>query len=379
MTNVAKRLDELDILRGISVIGMLMVIMPGDWQYRFQWLNHAAWNGYPLVDMISPSFLFCVGVAIPISLSKRFQTSDMSIFKHLFVRCFLLVIIGIFTNGFPHYDIPNIRIPGILQRIGLSWLIVSSIFLIIRHKSLNNQVLFLAGTLLIILIGYWVLLTFIPVPGFGSHRYDSIGSWPAYIDRLVFGVNHLWIYGTTNGVVTYDPDGLLSTIPVCANMIVGSIITLLYLNQSPYYSHKNLIFGGLFLMALGWSLDITGVLPINKSIWTSSFALFSTGFSVLLLGLIGLSLKIERIRLNYGIAKVFGSNALLAFVASAVLGTLLDQQVMGGLSSRNLGFNFLNALIPNPNLASFIFTILLLALFYWVLLKLHQRKIYWSV
>ena len=170
----------------------------------------------------------------------------------------------------------------------------------------------IAGLAFSILLLYWLLLFAVPAPGFGAPRFDSVGSWPAVIDRAVFGPDHMWPYGTTDGKVTYDPDGLLSTFPVCFNVLLGVLAGHLYAQGHLKRPVLWALVAGVGMMSL--ALLLNGIYPIIKSIWTSSFALFSGGFS--LVALAGLTVLINRYKGSALLfpARVYGSNALLAFV-----------------------------------------------------------------
>jgi predicted acyltransferase len=382
-----KRFEELDILRGLSVIGMVLVIMPGAWEHRFNWLNHAAWAGIPpLSDMIFPTFLFCIGFALPISFRRRFKNGDTSskIIKHIFIRTVLLIVVGIFLNAFPFFDFENVRLPGILQRIGVCWFVGAMLLLYGekfggKHK-FQFQLTLLSITALVFLIGYWMLLYFIPVAGYDNAAFDSVGSWPAYIDRAVFGVNHLWPYGTTEGIVTYDPEGILSTIPACVNVIFGAILGLLYLNDSKHFNWQKSAGVGITLIFLGLLLHYVELVPIIKKIWTSSFALLSIGFSMLLMALISLVLKIKNASIILQPAKIFGGNALLVFIITTMAGSLMDIPFFGGsngpVSFRALAFIYISAIVSNPQYASLIYTLIFLLIFYFILSILYKKNMH---
>lgn len=379
---IKQRLEELDILRGLSVIGMIMVIVPGAWEYRFEWLNHAEWEGYPLVDMISPTFLFCVGFSLAISFKKRIEkeNSRTKIIKHIFIRSILIILIGFFVSLHPGYDFANMRIPGILQRIGLCYLIVGLLVVysekIRRNKTYKSQITFFIVVACSILILYWVLLSFVPVPGFGAPRFDSIGSWPTYIDRKVFGTQHLWYFGRTNDVVTYDPDGLLTVLTSSINVMLGSIIGFLYLNKSKFFNVSFLFIIGSILCTLGLLLNFTGIDFIIKKIGTSSFTLVSGGFSIIVFALISTIKKIKYSLRFFYPAKVFGANALLAFVIALKFPIDNPYISMDGelLSLRKFGFESFKMLITNPQYASFFFTVIYLTLLFLILWLLYKRK-----
>ena len=379
-----KRFEELDILRGLSVIGMILVIVPGAWDQRFTWLNHADWRGFSFADMIFPTFLFCVGFSIVLSINNRIANKQ-NVFKHILVRSILLISLGLIMSLIPDFDFKNFRIPGILQRIGFCYLLVGS--LITYSFPMNtegNAIIKKQIKVLLICIGlisafYWIILNFIPVPKLNMTGYDSEKSWPAFIDRSIFGVNHLWVYGQTKGVVTYDPEGLLSTIPSCINVIAGAIMGLLYRGKNKLFNLKYLFTIGFILILLGWSFDKTGIDLMIKKIWTISFAILSSGFSIVLFAFIILTGRTVISKIYFP-AKVFGANTLLGFIIGILSGLLIDRPIIKinneYKSLRDSGFAFFKQIFDNPQYASFAFSITFLIISFLFLYILYRRKWY---
>ncbi|WP_025739914.1 acyltransferase family protein [Aquimarina pacifica] len=372
-----KRLIELDILRGLSIFGMILVIMPGDWSHRFDWMNHAKWEGLPISDLIFPAFLFCVGFSMALSFSKKIEkgASYVELFKKSALRSLLLIIIGLFINGFPEFDWQIIRIPGILQRIGICYLIISIIWLFILYRKPKYDILWLSIISLVLLVGYYILLNHIPIPEIGITKTSAINSWPAYIDQYIFGRNHLWIYGKTNNIVTYDPEGFLSSFTASVNVIIGLIIGILYNKGSKYYKAHYLVILGLTMMMIGFLLDQLDIMPIIKKIWTSSFVLCSTGSSILILAMIKLfieNLKIS-VRLFYPFI-VFGANALIAFIISNLSMPLMDIPLIHGASIRNIGFEFMQHITTNLQWASFLYSLITLTVIFFGLQLMYKNK-----
>ncbi len=369
-----QRLLELDILRGLSILGMILVITPGDWSQRFQWMNHAEWIGYPLSDMIFPSFLFCVGMSIAISLNKKrkLNISNTNIIRKIITRTILLFAIGIFINGFPNFNWQNIRIPGVLQRIAVCYCLVSFIWLYsMQSKKITNSLLIA----LTIAISYFVLLYFIPVPSFGITGHSAANSWASYIDQNIFGIQHLWIYGTSNGVVTYDPEGILASLPAAINVIFGVVFGQLYLQNSKWYQPAYIFLTGFVLLLIGYILHSTGIMPMIKKIWTSSFALFSSGFSLIVLAFIQLSLtKAPAFKKVYDPFIVFGSNALLAFIIGNLFMPIMDMPLFSELSIRQSGFEFFKNIVNSAQWGSFLYSFTFLLILYSGLYFLYQKK-----
>lgn len=372
-----KRLVEVDILRGLSILGMILVITPGDWSARFEWMNHAQWSGFPLSDTIFPTFLFCVGVSIALSFSKKIKTGKTFrylIFK-VFKRVLLLVIIGVFVNGFPYFDWSHLRLPGILQRIGCCYLIASSIWLAILYFKSQSEILWLIFSSIIILFAYYVLLYHIPVFENGITGHSPVNSWPVYVDQNLFGINHLWIYGKTNGIVTFDPDGLLASIPASVNTILGILMGTLYNKYPQYYKVGYLIIIGTIIMLMGVLLNYFNIIPVIKNIWTSSFVLVSGGFSILAFTLImGLINTIKISQYVFYPFVVYGANALIAFVISNLLMNVMDIEIINGVSFRQKGFQLFKSIFTEPKLASLMFSITFLALLFLGLQGMYKNK-----
>jgi predicted acyltransferase len=315
------RLLSLDVFRGLIVAGMILVTNAGSWDTVYWPLKHADWNGSTPTDMIFPSFLFIAGVSMTFSSAARRKrgAAPAQLASPILVRSLLLIVLGLFLNGFPLYDLQNLRIPGVLQRIGLCYLAAGLIYLTASRKqgrapaSRTAIVAAAAG----LLIGYWALMSFVPVPGYGVGRLDQAGNLGAYIDRAVFGASHLWFYGGQ----MWDPEGLLSTLPAIANVLLG-ILAGEWLRGSRSSAQKaaGLAMAGAVLMLAGLALN--PLIPINKKIWTDSFMLVSGGFSLLVLAVLYWLIDLRRWRLGTTPALVFGSNAILAFALANMLNPL---------------------------------------------------------
>jgi predicted acyltransferase len=356
------RWEALDILRGLSVVGMYLNLFPGDWASRYSWLDHAKWNGVTLIDMVAPAFLFCAGAGLALSFSRRLEQGvpKTTILSRLLKRMAVLIVIGVLINGIPHFSLDHWRLPGILQRIGLSCLLTGGLMLLlVRGRSLKPLPLAIAA--FAILVVYGALLLFVPAPGFGEPRLDQLGSWPSLVDRAVFGVDHLWDYGFDAGdqTVVYDPDGLLSTLPVCFNLLAGAVTVLLW---TPL---RGALAGGAMIVA---ACLLDPLLPINKSLWTSSFALFSTGVSLVLLTALSYLPKTRAL----DPVKAFGGNPLLAFILCWSLFPWLDVWKIGEVTARSWGQDLLLPLLP-ANHASFLFSLIATALLSLPILYCQKR------
>jgi predicted acyltransferase len=287
-----ERLVSLDALRGFDMLW----IAGGEWlivalaaltgwpilQWAASQMEHVEWNGFHFYDMIFPLFLFISGVSMPFSLTKRVQRGDgmKSIYRHLFTRLFLLILLGAIYNGLLKFDFEHQRYASVLARIGLGWFFAAVIFL--RTKP-RGQALWFAG----ILLGYWAAMKLIPVPGIGAGILTQEGSLAGYIDRMLCpGVLYLG---------NHDPEGILSTIPAVATALLGVLAGQLLAGNirkfSPLQKGLVILATGLICLAVGKVWDV--VFPINKNLWTSSFVLFAGGWSLVLLAIFYLIIDVR--------------------------------------------------------------------------------------
>jgi predicted acyltransferase len=332
---------------------MILVNDPGDWAHTYTQLDHAPWNGWTLTDLVFPSFLFLVGMSLIFSFQSRIarsasgtldQATRVTLAVHLFRRAAIIFAIKMFLSAYPHFHLAHLRIYGVLTRLALCYLCAGLICLVTR------RIVPLACITAALLVGYWALMRFIPVPGFGVPTHDiplldPTGNLAAWIDRGVSAftlrtINMGRLYQTTR-----DPEGLLSTLPAIATTLLGSIAAL-WLRRVPHDRRgltapivgsvssptpSNLTHPLATLFITGIASLTAGLLwnrtfPINKNLWTSSYVLLAAGISLLGLALFYWLVDIERIQERSPIAKaaiwpwlVFGSNAIAAFVISELI------------------------------------------------------------
>jgi predicted acyltransferase len=385
------RIVALDVLRGLAVAGMILVTSPGSWDRAYAPLKHAAWQGWTPADLVFPTFLFCVGVAIGLSVPRLRigEGRSAALWIKVARRTALLILLGLVLNALPSFDLAHLRIPGVLQRIGLCYALASAICILPARAQADGRLGLKLGVVVLavagLLVGYWALLTFTPVPGFGVDRWDSQGALPAFIDRAVFTIPHLWPYGTTEGVgVTYDPEGLLSTLPATVNVLLGAVAATFMARATEGRHGQGRVL--VALLALGASLIVAGlaldpIVPVNKRIWTPSFALFSSGASLVALIVLHVVLRARAAGFAAWPLKVLGGNAILAFVVSQVLGacaglTLKHRPGVPDLTPQGFGFETAQRLTANPYLASFLCALAILALIIAVIAPLHRRGLH---
>ena len=206
----SNRLISLDVFRGITIAAMTLVNNPGTWSSIYWPLEHAEWNGWTPTDLVFPFFLFIVGVSITLAFGRRIEERGVTrdLYLKVIKRSLIIFGLGLFLNGFPHFHLATIRIPGVLPRIAVCYLVASLIFLGTRARTQ-----FIIA--IVLLVFYYILMTKVPAPGFAAGDLTKEGSLASYVDRLVFGP-HIWKQGKV-----YDPEGILSTIPAIATTLFG--------------------------------------------------------------------------------------------------------------------------------------------------------------
>lgn len=311
------RLTSLDVFRGITIAGMILVNMIGVAEDKYPLLDHAAWNGCTPTDLVFPFFLFIVGVAMTFSLSK--YTADnkptKAVYLRILRRAAILFILGLFLNGFWNkgvwtFDFGSLRLMGVLQRIALSYLFASLIVLKLPRK---NQWIF-AGVLLVF---YWLTMMFVPVPGYGAGVLTREGNFGAFIDRLIIPQPHLYKGDEYNFLG--DPEGIFGTIPAIVSVLAGYFAGdwIREKKQANSQTSMDLVLFGLCCLVIGIIWDMA--FPINKKLWTSSYVMFSSGWALMLLAACYELIEVRLIKRWSKPFEILGLNAIALFVASVLL------------------------------------------------------------
>jgi predicted acyltransferase len=388
MKQQGSRWLALDVLRGAAVAGMIVVTSPGDWSRTYAPLRHADWNGWTLADMIFPTFLFAVGMALALSFPRA---AGDGAWGRVARRALALIALGLalstldeLKNGFWFHDpgagtLAHVRIPGILQRIALCYVLAAGLILATarsdaERRAVNGRAV--GAAIAVLLLVYWVLLSFVPVPGYGAGQLDPAGSLTAWIDRMVFTTPHMWRYGAASfgGVVTYDPEGLLSTLPATANLLFGVLAARAW-QLDPDRAPARIAIAGVVLFAAGLLLDPW--FAINKKLWTSSFALLSSGFSALVLAVAIVALRSDAAQRLAAPLRILGGNAILAFTLSILLGVFAGLPFgNAGVTPQVWGNRIALGIIPDPYLASYACALAILALITLILWPLHRRGLH---
>jgi predicted acyltransferase len=348
------RLMALDVFRGATIAAMILVNNPGDGPAAYPPLQHSAWNGWTPTDLVFPFFLFIVGVAMVFSFRARRErgASRRTLMAHVVWRSLILFGLGMFLNGFPnHYQLASWRVYGVLQRIAVCYLITSALALWTKRRGQ-------AFAVLACLAGYWIVMRYVSVPGFGVPGrdiplLDPDRNLAAWLDRKLL-LGHLW-----EG--TRDPEGVLSTLPAVATCLLG-LLTGEWLASDRSRSTKaaGMAGAGLLCVAAGELMNIW--FPINKKLWTSSYVVFTAGLALLSLALAYWVLDIRQWRSWSKPFVVFGKNAIAAYVLSEMLAAGLDTLAVhtgdgGVMTWHEVLHTSLFAPLGNPANASLLYSI----------------------
>ena len=371
------RLLSLDLLRGLTIGFMILVNNNGSEAAAYWPLKHAAWNGFTPTDLVFPTFLFLVGISTVFSTASRLAqgATKQSLFLHTVRRTILLFLLGLLVNSFPQFHLHTLRIYGVLPRIAVCYFIVATLYLI--SSGWKDKILLLVAAL----AGYWILMRFVPVPGYGVPTHDvplldHDGNLVAWLDRQIFSASHLY-------EKTRDPEGLISTLPALGTALIG-MLTGLWLRTKRTLGQKarGIALAGLSGVILGalWNEWF----PINKKLWTSSYVLFAAGLSLLLLAL---SIWIVDVRGTEGKSGqrswwstsllVFGTNAIAAYVFSELLAATLGSiHVAPGVNLAQWIYRGIHSVVPDAAFASLLYS-LGFVLFCWVVIYvLYRRRIF---
>jgi predicted acyltransferase len=336
----------VDALRGLTVAAMVLVNNPGTWRAIYPPLRHANWHGWTPTDVIFPFFVYIVGVAIPLALGPRLERGERSaVLRKVIRRSIVIFGLGLILNGFPWYDWATIRIPGVLQRIAACYLVAAVIYL---FTSTRAQAVITA----VLLVGYWLVMALVPVPGYGAGDLSPAGNLAAYIDRAVLGP-HIWQYAKV-----YDPEGILSTVPAIATALLGVLTgTGLRGGRSTDVVAGRLTIAGIAGIVAG---ELWGFwFPINKSLWTSSYVVLTAGLALIALALCYWLVEVRAYRRWAIPFAVLGVNALVLFFLSTLVARLLSIIRVGaeGASLQTVLFDRVFAPLASPVNASLAFAL----------------------
>ena len=361
----ASRLVSLDAFRGATIALMVLVNNAGSGRDSYPQLEHAAWHGWTITDTVFPSFLWIVGVAITLSLGKRLAggTSKSRLMAQVARRAAVLFVFGLAVYAYPNFDLGTQRILGVLQRIAICYLIAAAIYL---FTGVRGQILWIVG----LFAAYWMMMTLIPVPGYGPGRLDVEGNFAHYIDRLVLGAHN---YANTR---TWDPEGVVSTLPAIATALFGVLAgQILRLRRGLAERTTWLFVAGTVLLAAG--LICTAWLPINKKLWTDSFALFMAGLDFIVFAIFAWFIDGLGWHKPARPMVIFGLNAIALYMISEGLAELLDavrvNAAGGAISLQAYIYRAWFAPLASPPNASLLYSLAFVAVVYAAAYGLYRR------
>ena len=422
---IKERLISLDVFRGLTILFMIIVNNPGNWSAIYQPLEHAVWNGCTPADLVFPFFIFIMGAALPFAMPVK--GLDGAVFVKILTRSMRIFCLGLFLNTFSKIDLfgiegialilgrlaitavvcyallgsfapkvklglalmilllllflcysgieayKDVRIPGVLQRIGVVYFFIALLY------TKTNQKIHIATGVLLLLI-YWGLMALVAVPGIGAANFDVNTNLAAWFDRL-FLTGHMWVY-----TLTWDPEGILSTVPAIATGIIG-VMAGQWLLQPLFKPEmiKRLAIAGAIMIPLGLAWGM--VFPINKSLWTSSYVLYTSGLALLCLSFLYYIIELQNYKKWAKLFLVWGVNPMIVFFFSGIIPKVLrmielvnpekpDKQI--NIQEYFYKYNIV-PLFDNAKTASAAFAVLNVIFWSFVLWILYRRKLIFKV
>lgn len=379
-SSLPNRLVSLDVFRGMTVAAMVLVNNPGTWSAIYAPLEHAEWHGATPTDLVFPFFLFIVGVSITLALGKRMENGGAAgrdIYLKIFKRAVLIYLFGLFLATFPFYnfskgawlDVSTVRIMGVLPRIAVCYLCAALIFV----RTNRRQQLIIAVALLLV---YWALMTLINVPGCDVTSFnDKACNLAAYLDRMILTENHMWRQSKV-----FDPEGLLSTVPAIATTLAG-VLCGHWLRQKREDNEKAaaMFFFGLCLVTIGWIWSFR--FPLNKSLWTSSYAVYTAGLALCFLASCYWLIDIKGYRRWTKPFVIFGSNALALYVGSSIMQRIFELIELSDIHDNSISLQeaiFSRIYLPftSPINASLMYAISFVLVWLFLMWLLYRKRIF---
>lgn len=374
-----ERLAGLDIFRGLAVAGMILVNNTGSGAHVWWPLDHAAWHGFTPTDLVFPAFLCAVGFALGLSYPRLLDPAQRHTAWRRIARRFLgLFALGLAFALLARPDLAHLRLFGVLQRIGLCYAIVAGLALWTARPAEDGRhalslPLFAAAACGVLLL-WTLLLMSVPVPGHGAGALTPAGNIGGYLDRTLLTTDHIWRHGKdAAGNIVYDPEGLLSTLGALGNVLFGAAAAIWWRSDAPRRL-RGLVGAGFGLIGLGLALSL--VLPLNKQLWTASFALLTSGLSALLFALAAAAGDIAPARPF----RKLGANALTAYCVSLLIGIAGLHRVVPDhgkiVTIPAWVFVRLDGVLNAPQLASALYGLLVLGVTYAIVAQLDRRGLH---
>ncbi len=383
------RLLALDVFRGITITGMILVNNPGSWSHIYAPFRHAKWHGWTPTDLIFPFFIFIVGIAICLSMGKHVASDKPNgkIINNSALRMLKLLLLGWFLALF-FYQFGNIhfnwiedrlfeiRYLGVLQRIGIVYFCSVLIFLYSSPKTITLWAIML-------MLIYYALMQFMSYGDGAGNSYQGLwlegNNFSAWLDHNLLGTSH--VYSQTSPFVS-DPEGLLSTLPAISSCLSGILVGN-YLQQSKKQSRpllsqvKLLLIVGILAVIFGQALSLW--LPINKSLWTPSYVFLSSGLACLVLAVCIYFIDIKHYRSWSAPFVVFGANAIAFYMFAGITARLLIMIPVADSTLQTWLYNYIYAPVFGQLNGSLAFAFSFLLISYIVMHWMYRKSIIWKV
>jgi predicted acyltransferase len=361
--NSTNRVESVDLLRGLTIVAMILVNNPGTWSHVYSPLLHAEWHGLTPTDLIFPFFLFIVGISIYFAYKNK--PNSKVTYKKIGIRSLKLIGLGIFLNLFLPYfpflkDFETLRFLGVLQRIGIVFFIAAILYLNLNWKKI-------LGVGVFILVAYSLFLGFVSLPDGSIPTFDRApNNWANYIDLKFLG-EHMW-------KADYDPEGILSTLPAIATALSGILIGKVF---DTLKSIKTLILIGALLLGIGYISSIW--FPINKAIWSSSFVVVTSGWGTLCLTLIYYITDVKKIKTG-SIFKYAGMNAITVFFLSGFIAKSFYLTKIGETNIHSYLYNniYVHSLFSDK-LSSLLYALTVVSFYLFLGWWMYKKKIFIKV
>jgi len=357
------RLTSLDVFRGMTIAGMILVNDAGDWGHVYWPLDHAEWNGWTPTDLIFPFFLFIVGVSMVLSFDSR-RTKGSSrgeLLLHALKRSAVIFALGLFLNLYPTFDLHTVRFTGVLQRIAVVYLI-SSVIVSYCGRTLRCAIT------IALLLGYWAMMKLIPLPGCGAGVLTMDCSLAGYVDRAVM-YNHLWVEHR------FDPEGFMSTIPAIATCLFGVFAGEWMRSKKGEPLIRGLLIAATLGLGLGkvWNIWF----PINKNLWTSSYVLFTAGFACAVLAFCYWTVDVRGWKKWAQPFMWYGVNPLGIYFLASFTGIVSVRHHIGDRTLKDILYNSVYAnLTASPYFNSMLYGLTYVLLFLVVAWLLYRKRIF---
>ena len=356
------RLASLDVFRGMTLASMVLVNNPGSWSAIYPPLEHAAWNGWTFTDTVFPFFLWIVGVAMTLSFANRVEHGDPrgKLMLHVLRRAAIILAIGLFLNGFPYFPFFRIRYPGVLQRIAICYLIAAFVFLFVKVR----------GIVLItiaLLVTYGLLMAIAPVPGCDAGSLTKDCNFARYVDSIALK-GHMW-----SQTKTWDPEGIISTIPAIATALLGVLIGYVVRSKmTPAEKTTWMFVSGTLLLFAGSIMN--NWLPINKNLWTSSYAVFMAGLASVVFALCYWFVDVLGYRKWTRPLAIYGMNAIAVFILTGLIGRLLGILKVGDIGLGTWLFRTIFLPIASPINASLLYAAANVLFYFFIVYCMYRRN-----